>query len=115
MLLNFAAAIDTHLAKAAVPASNQLKPNTAVTSTSYKGASGKTFSFRLVAATGTHDLKPSEVDNPRIVSPTRNGTADGEYSFVGKKPGKTKLHLIVVRADNLAVGTSDVSIEITEN
>jgi len=38
----------------------------------------------------------------------------GEYTFFAKNPGKTTLTLIVIRADNLAVGTTEVQVEITD-
>lgn len=91
-----------------------LKPNTAVTATTYKGAVGQAFSFQLVNAAGTHELKPAEVSNPRLVKPTCNGAVAGKYTFIGLKPGKTKVQVLTARADNLAVGVAEVDVEITE-
>ncbi|KAK3336426.1 hypothetical protein B0T19DRAFT_480955 [Cercophora scortea] len=111
-MVAFATAIDKLLAANAVAASAQLKPNTAVVSPSYKGPWGQPFSFRLVSATGTHALKPAEVADGSVVIPTKNGTAQGEYAFIGAKVGTTTVKLVVARADTLAVGTAQVNVQI---
>ncbi|KAK0718567.1 hypothetical protein B0T26DRAFT_803382 [Lasiosphaeria miniovina] len=118
ILLPFAESLDAHLLKFAVPPNQQFKPNTAVKTSSYKGPRGTEFSFQLAEATGTHAIKPAQpaagdAAAGRIVSPTRNGSATGEYRFLGQRIGKGKVQLIVARADNLAVGAAEVTVEIT--
>ncbi|KAL2024324.1 hypothetical protein VTK56DRAFT_8806 [Thermocarpiscus australiensis] len=118
LLLPLAAALDAHLAKHAVAPAAQLRPNTAVKTASYRGPVGKAFSFQLVDAKGTHALKPAEpvVDGGggggMVVLPLANGSPTGEYSFLGRRPGKGKVRLVVAREDTLAVGVAEVSVEI---
>jgi hypothetical protein len=116
MLLDFATRLDAHLARFAVPPSKQLKPNMAVNTNSCKAAWGESFSVRLVDASNTHELKQAEVEDPSVVMQTanKNPAAAGEYTFFAKQPGKTKLTLVVARADNFAVGTAEVQVEVTD-
>jgi hypothetical protein len=126
ILLPLANALDAHLAKFAVAPVNQLKPKTAVQTASYKGPRGKEFSFRLADASGTHTTKLAEPvvgatgptgggdvgDAAKIVIPMANGSADGVYTFLARRPGKGRLRLVVARADTLAVGAAEVGVEI---
>ena len=102
MVLNFATKLDAHLARFAAPPSKQLKPETTVNTISCKAACGETFSVRLLDASNTHEVKRAEVKDRSVVVQ------------VGKEPGKTTVTLIVVRGDNLAVGTTEVQVEITD-
>ncbi|KAJ7229979.1 hypothetical protein GGX14DRAFT_383942 [Mycena pura] len=115
-LVDFTTALDTHLSKGAVQASAQHKPNVALKGgvTAYKVVRGKTFSVFLADAKGAHEAKPAVAADPAIVKQVKNGTADGEYVFIGAKVGKTKVKLIVARADNLAVSTVDIDVEVTK-
>ncbi|KAK3373099.1 hypothetical protein B0T24DRAFT_702496 [Lasiosphaeria ovina] len=101
-LLGLAGALDSHLAKFAVPPATQLKPNTAVKAASWKGKRGAEFSFQLVDAKGTHVIKSAEPmpggGAQELVSPMRNGTAAGEYPFIACKEGK--------------VGVAEVTVEV---
>ncbi|KAK0717612.1 hypothetical protein B0T26DRAFT_872038 [Lasiosphaeria miniovina] len=115
--LALAGALDTHLTKFAVPAAAQLKPNTAVKTSSWKGKRGAQFSFQLADAKGTHAVKPCEpVAGDRgarnLVSLIRNGSAEGEYTFLACQEGKGKVNLLVARADTLAVGVAEVTVEV---
>ncbi|KAJ7211305.1 hypothetical protein GGX14DRAFT_394234 [Mycena pura] len=115
-LVDFTTALDTQLSKGAVQASAQHKPNVALKGgvTAYKVVRGKTFSVFLADAKGAHEAKPAVAADPAIVKQVKNGTADGEYVFVGAKVGKTKVKLIVARADNLAVSTVNIDVEVTK-
>ena len=57
MLLNFATKLDAHLARFAVPPSNQWKPETAVNTVSCKAECGESFSVRLLDASNTHEVR----------------------------------------------------------
>src|SRR5271170_3298938 len=72
MLLDFATRLDAHLARFAVPPSEQLKPNTAVSTNSCKAAWGESFCVQLVDASNTHKLKRAEVEDPSVVMQTAN-------------------------------------------
>ncbi|KAK0728883.1 hypothetical protein B0T26DRAFT_800522 [Lasiosphaeria miniovina] len=115
-LLGLAGALDSHLAKFAVPPATQLKPNTAVKAASWKGKRGAEFSFQLVDAKGTHVIKSAEPvpggGAQELVSPMRNGTAAGEYPFIACREGKGKVYLVVAKADTLAVGVAEVTVEV---
>lgn len=116
-VLALASALDTHLTKFAVPAAAQLKPNTTVKTSSWKGKRGAQFSFQLVDAKGTHAVKTCEpVAGDRgarnLVSLVRNGSAEGEYAFLACQEGKGKVNLLMARADTLAVGVAEVTVEV---
>jgi len=115
MVLDFATRLDAHLARSAVPPSEQWKPETAVNTVSCKAASGKSFSVRLLDASNTLKIYEAEVKDRSVViqSGISDPAAVGEYEFFADQPGKTTVTLIVVRADNFALGTTEVQVEVT--
>ncbi|KIW83556.1 hypothetical protein Z517_02801 [Fonsecaea pedrosoi CBS 271.37] len=116
MLLAFATKLDTHLEAHAVSPSKHEMPKTAVDRSSFNVDCGDSFSVKLCDASNTHESRWAEVQNPHLVLQTANkhpGTVR-EYSFCAINPGSTTLTLVVVRADNLAIGTARVQVEIVE-
>ncbi|KAH0831470.1 hypothetical protein FOPE_00560 [Fonsecaea pedrosoi] len=116
MLLAFATKLDTHLEAHAVSPSKHEMPKTAVDRSSFNVDCGDSFSVKLCDASNTHEFRWAEVQNPHLVLQTANkdpGTV-GEYTFCAIDPGSTTLTLILVRADNLAIGTARVQVEIAE-
>ncbi|KAK1762874.1 hypothetical protein QBC33DRAFT_623429 [Phialemonium atrogriseum] len=113
-LVELATKLDVHLQKYAVQPLEQRKPNLALAgdSKSLKIPWGKTMAVKLADASGTHALKPAYPADGTVASPTQNGSASGEYTIMGKMPGLTTVSLVVVRADNLAVGTVDLQVEV---
>jgi len=81
---------------------------------SCKAACGESFSVRLLDASNTHEIKRAEVKDRSVVMQTANKdpAAMGEYTFFAKEPDKTTVTLILVRGDNLALGTTEVQVEI---
>ena len=71
---------------------------------------------RSASGSLTHEIKRAEVKDRSVVMQTANKdpAAMGEYTFFTKEPGKTTVTLIVIRGDNLALGTTEVQVEITD-
>ena len=111
-LLNLAEALDKHIQEHAVSSMDHLKPDTEVETTSITADWGKRFTIKLSNPTGAHVLKPSETSDRSIAEPTRNGSAEGNYEFIGNSPGTTTIKIIVAREDTLAIGTRDVSVTV---
>ena len=111
-ILSMADALDKHLVAGAVSPSLYRMPDTTVDKAHRVVHGGEIFSFKLLNVANTLTLKPSIPENGFIVSSQSNGSAEGVYTFAGKKLGKTKLCMYVARSDNLSVGWAEVEVEI---
>ena len=113
-MLRMADAIDKHLVAGAVPPSLYRTPDTTVDTTHRVVPRGQTFTFQFLNVADTHVLKPSIIEDASIIRSAHktNGSATGEFIFLAKKIGKTKLSLLLARPENLSVGWAEVEVEV---
>ena len=115
-MLKFATILDAYFANNAVLPARQLKPNTEVDRVDCKAKWGDSFVIKLVDVSDTHELSQVDVKDPSVAVRTQNEdpNAKGVYTFFANQPGKTELSILVPRADNFAMDTVKVQVEITE-
>lgn len=116
LMLRFAVRIDSYLAKDAVLPAQQRKPETKVDTSNCRAVWGDSFVIKLVDPSNTRKFSQVEAENPSIVIPTENKdpNAKGLYTFFANEPGRTKIKIMVARADNFATGTVEVQVEVID-